>query len=72
VPDRHRLPTGILAASCARVPAATDLEKDPLTWDLPVHPDGIVVGSVSGLLLWTPTEGRVAVVRPDRPRASPL
>src|SRR5207237_8502134 len=38
---------------------ATDPDNDPLTWDLPVHPVGMVVDPVSGIVVWQPTPDEV-------------
>ena len=38
---------------------ATDADHDPLTWDLPVHPVGMMVDPASGILVWQPTTDEV-------------
>jgi RHS repeat-associated protein len=38
---------------------ATDPDGDPLLFDLPVHPDGMVLSGSQGLIVWVPTFGQV-------------
>ncbi len=40
---------------------ATDADGDLLTWDLPVHPDGMMVDSATGLVVWQPGPNQVGV-----------
>ncbi|WP_165228130.1 putative Ig domain-containing protein [Aquisphaera insulae] len=38
---------------------ATDPDRDPLTYDLVVRPDGMAVDPASGILVWTPTAEQI-------------
>ncbi len=40
---------------------AFDPDGDPLTFDLPVHPNGMAVDPVSGIVVWRPTSDEVGV-----------
>jgi hypothetical protein len=39
---------------------ASDPDSDPLTFDLPVHPDGMTIDPVRGIIVWRPTEAQAA------------
>jgi RHS repeat-associated protein/uncharacterized repeat protein (TIGR01451 family) len=55
-------PSNATAGVVLRYPAwASDPNGDLLTWDVPVHPDGMVVDATAGIVVWQPQANQVGV-----------